>query len=1495
MSAPTKKMGGFASKKKRSLKSIKLSTRAIYFLLSALTVLISSIIAFTQNPFPDPYQYRSLFSKEGFLYPVERNAFLRLPVITGVRDTFILPDGKHIWMVGDAGLILHSDDGGLNWQQQKISPPGEKTSGSNWHFIKSAYAAEPTTKMSKETESNLWQQFLNSKSPASNNNVEQENVTQDSMQQSDTDDEALWRQFMSEKNKAELQQQLEKTKATEVESVSVNKKESLTTKTAVEDIGATTEVKKEITNRNQEPEASGTKAAEIIDPSKVSLQAVYFINHEQGWAVGNQGVVISTHDGGESWQVQASGTTEYLTAVQMQADGLRGWTVGYRGTVITTRDGGESWQPQASETTKDLTAVQMQADGLRGWAVGYRGTVITTRDGGDSWQVQVSGTTENLSAVQMLGDGLRGWALGSSGSVITTRDGGASWQVQASGTRAWLSALQMQADGLRGWAVGSGGSVITTRDGGQSWQPQASGIRKSSYAFQIQADGQRGWMVGGYGVMNTYDGGLSWYPQLSHIGSDLVAIQMLDDNLRGWAVGENGRVITTRDGGQSWHQQVSGTLVTLLALQLQEDGLHGWAVGENGTVITTRDGGQSWDSQISGIDERLYSIQMNTDGQRGWVVGKNGKVLTTRDGGQTWQPQASGTRERLHSIQMQADGERGWAVGLDGTIITTGDGGENWQSLDSGTRSWLFAIQMQEDGQKGWAVGSDEVIATIDGGQSWQSQISGVGEWLYAIQIQADGQHGWIVGSDTTILSTQDGGETWENNLSPYERYPAPWYYISWLLAVGFLVPAFKQQRQKDQDKKLEPVNKGDEGSEASATKVAPVENILVSDRPLQYGENDVLGFKTIARGISKFIRNENTTPPLTLAITGAWGSGKSSLMNLLQTDLKKFGFRPVWFNAWHYQKEKHLLAALLTSIYKQGVPPWWCYDGLTFRARLLLRRGWRHWFPFVLLSGVVVALASYLYHQPGDFMANLNLLINSYADKGLSYAEIKSELGNILFDISLAEGSFIGGVFGLLITMFKGFKAFGISPVRLMSSMSGSFKPKELNQQLSFRHQFAQEFRDVTYALGNRPMVIMVDDLDRCQPESVLEVLEAVNFLVTSGDCYIVLGMVLKRVISCVGLGFKDLAEASDDGNEVSLSTTDNNNSEKENQSAFARNYLEKLINIEIPVPDTNDAQVVKLMSSNEKEIDEYEEKIHWPEKIYTGMQSLFSSLKEKRYKLLVLAVFTIVLVFSGWYGTQINVNNNLNTAENISQNTQSAPAVDNAVPVQPDTEIKPGQESEGKEKKVSDRSSEFKQGQQASAPLSFSLPPIITLLVAGLWLYLFKKPDPVEQDSQEFRDALGIWQPMIIHKKRTPRSIKRFMNQVRYFSMRHHSIFEKRQHGRIKQWLASKSKLFDFLVKEPHQNDFETYIPEDMLVALAAMHHGCPELMENRRIIDIKNDVLQSFKQEKDSQAEEATEGEKLLMKCIERHRSEFESYSLNDAQLKQFEKISKGIIVK
>jgi len=50
-------------------------------------------------------------------------------------------------------------------------------------------------------------------------------------------------------------------------------------------------------------------------------------------------------------------------------------------------------------------------------------------------------------------------------------------------------------------------------------------------------------------------------------------------------------------------------------------------------------------------------------------------------------------------------------------------------------------------------------------------------------------------------------------------------------------------------------------------------------------------------------------------------GRGKTSLMSLVQQDLKQAVGARFWFNAWHHQEELSLLAALLQTV-RQKAPP---------------------------------------------------------------------------------------------------------------------------------------------------------------------------------------------------------------------------------------------------------------------------------------------------------------------------------------------------------------------------------------------------------------------------------------------------------------------------------------------------------------------------------------------------------------------------------------------
>lgn len=66
----------------------------------------------------------------------------------------------------------------------------------------------------------------------------------------------------------------------------------------------------------------------------------------------------------------------------------------------------------------------------------------------------------------------------------------------------------------------------------------------------------------------------------------------------------------------------------------------------------------------------------------------------------------------------------------------------------------------------------------------------------------------------------------------------------------------------------------------------------------------DKFGLSAYEKGLEQFLRGAET--PITIALQGEWGSGKTSLMNVLQDNLcgedgKSGDYFPVWINTWEY------------------------------------------------------------------------------------------------------------------------------------------------------------------------------------------------------------------------------------------------------------------------------------------------------------------------------------------------------------------------------------------------------------------------------------------------------------------------------------------------------------------------------------------------------------------------------------------------------------------
>lgn len=75
-----------------------------------------------------------------------------------------------------------------------------------------------------------------------------------------------------------------------------------------------------------------------------------------------------------------------------------------------------------------------------------------------------------------------------------------------------------------------------------------------------------------------------------------------------------------------------------------------------------------------------------------------------------------------------------------------------------------------------------------------------------------------------------------------------------------------------------------------------------ITDVPRAAGSADLLGVMDYLKALETFIVTAQT--PMTIAIQGEWGSGKTSMMNQLRCDLcegEQASFRGIWINTWQY------------------------------------------------------------------------------------------------------------------------------------------------------------------------------------------------------------------------------------------------------------------------------------------------------------------------------------------------------------------------------------------------------------------------------------------------------------------------------------------------------------------------------------------------------------------------------------------------------------------
>lgn len=149
--------------------------------------------------------------------------------------------------------------------------------------------------------------------------------------------------------------------------------------------------------------ASGEATSLSIETGGREIRDVKLSLDATGWAVGDEGLILQTHDGGNRWENVEILPPEVSEVVDWRSVAVRNkqiWIAGSPGSVVlSSSDGGETWQGLATGSKTPISKITF-VDGSHGWAVGEFGAILHTTDGGQTWQAQRG--ADRRAAVLML-------------------------------------------------------------------------------------------------------------------------------------------------------------------------------------------------------------------------------------------------------------------------------------------------------------------------------------------------------------------------------------------------------------------------------------------------------------------------------------------------------------------------------------------------------------------------------------------------------------------------------------------------------------------------------------------------------------------------------------------------------------------------------------------------------------------------------------------------------------------------------------------------------------------------------------------------------------------------------------------------------------------------------------------------------------------------------------------------------------------------------------
>lgn len=274
--------------------------------------------------------------------------------------------------------------------------------------------------------------------------------------------------------------------------------------------------------------------------------------------------------------------------------------------------------------------------------------------------------------------------------------------------------------------------------------------------------------------------------------------------------------------------------------------------------------------------------------------------------------------------------------------------------------------------------------------------------------------------------------------------------------------------------------------------------------------EVDYLNFDYIVDAVTKIVLDEELSPS-SIGLYGDWGSGKSSLMKMIERKLTQDGDKTILcvrFNGWLFEgyedAKTALCGTILEKIHEERKLP----DEIKDKVKKLWDK------------------------------VDVQKILGKGIRYGLDYLLTGGVLG--LTEISISQ-----------ITKALKSKVENVNEEEITDVLR-SFKTED-NVRKDIKN-FQKEFADILKETKIKHLVVFVDELDRCTPETILDVIEAIRLFLFAKGTSFVIGADQRLIEYAIRTKYKEVV-----GNNLDI----------------GKEYMEKVIQYPVNIPALDEMEV--------------------------------------------------------------------------------------------------------------------------------------------------------------------------------------------------------------------------------------------------------------------------------------------------------------------------------